>query len=99
MDPEEIINAERMRCSGSRTAPASTAWDARTGRDCAAVVRTSRWQANNGGRMAVTTIAERDWARLPDDDLLLEYQLDRDRAVREELVKRFLPFARKLALR
>jgi RNA polymerase sigma-B factor len=49
--------------------------------------------------MAVLTITPRAYARLPDDELLEAYQADRDPAVREELVKRFLPFARKLALR
>ena len=49
--------------------------------------------------MAVTAIAPRDLARLPDEELLDIYHLDRDPRVREELVKRFLPFARKLALR
>jgi RNA polymerase sigma-B factor len=49
--------------------------------------------------MAVTTLATRDLARIADDDLLLTYHLDRDIAVRDELVNRFMPFARKLALR
>jgi len=49
--------------------------------------------------MAVTTLATRDLARLPDEELLDSYHADREPAVREELVKRFLPFARKLALR
>jgi RNA polymerase sigma-B factor len=49
--------------------------------------------------MAVTSITRRDLARLPDEDLLEVYRRDRDPAAREELVKRFLPFARKLALR
>jgi len=49
--------------------------------------------------MAVITTTPRDRARLPDDELLESYYADREPAVREELVKRFLPFARKLALR
>jgi RNA polymerase sigma-B factor len=49
--------------------------------------------------MSVTTITRRDFARLPDDQLLEIYHLDREPAAREQLVKRFLPFARKLALR
>jgi RNA polymerase sigma-B factor len=49
--------------------------------------------------LAVTTLPTRDIARLTDEDLLLTYHLDRDLAVRAELVSRFMPFARKLALR
>jgi RNA polymerase sigma-B factor len=49
--------------------------------------------------MTATRISARALARLPDDELLAGYQEDRDPAIREELVKRFLPFARKLALR
>ena len=49
--------------------------------------------------MAVTTLTTRDVARVPDEELLEIYHLERDPAVREQLVKRFLPFARKLALR
>jgi RNA polymerase sigma-B factor len=49
--------------------------------------------------MAVATVPARELARLPDDDLLAVYDEDRNPAAREELVKRFLPFARKLALR
>jgi RNA polymerase sigma-B factor len=49
--------------------------------------------------MAVISIAARDFARLPDDDVLVAYHEDRDPGAREELVNRFLPFARKLALR
>jgi RNA polymerase sigma-B factor len=49
--------------------------------------------------MAVVTHPARAIARLPDDELLVAYDEDRDPAIREELVKRFLPFARKLALR
>jgi RNA polymerase sigma-B factor len=49
--------------------------------------------------MAVTTCSRHELARLPDDELLVAYHEDRDPGAREELVKRFLPFARKLALR
>jgi RNA polymerase sigma-B factor len=49
--------------------------------------------------MAVATISARDYARLQDDELLELYHDDRDPGAREDLVKRFLPFARKLALR
>jgi RNA polymerase sigma-B factor len=47
----------------------------------------------------ITSFQTRDIARLADDDLLVVYHEDRDQAAREELVRRFLPFARKLALR
>jgi RNA polymerase sigma-B factor len=49
--------------------------------------------------MAVISTSVRALARLPDDELLATYYEDRDTNAREELVKRFLPFARKLALR
>jgi RNA polymerase sigma-B factor len=49
--------------------------------------------------MTVTLAPPRDLARLNDEDLLLLYEADRDVAVRDELAKRFIPFARKLALR
>jgi RNA polymerase sigma-B factor len=49
--------------------------------------------------MSVLTLSSRDLARLPDDELLQIYYLDREPRAREQLVKRFLPFARKLALR
>jgi len=49
--------------------------------------------------MAVTTISVHEYTRLRDDELLDAYHEDRDDGAREELVKRFLPFARKLALR
>jgi RNA polymerase sigma-B factor len=49
--------------------------------------------------MAVTTVTPRDVARAPDEELLDAYHLDRDQRARDELVRRFLPFARKLALR
>lgn len=38
-------------------------------------------------------------ARLTDNELLARYHERRDRAARDELVERFLPFARKMALR
>jgi RNA polymerase sigma-B factor len=41
----------------------------------------------------------RDIARLPDEELFAAYHEDRDSDVRDELVRRFIPFARKLALR
>jgi RNA polymerase sigma-B factor len=49
--------------------------------------------------MAVISTSVREFARLPDDELLIAYYEDRNPSAREELVKRFLPFARKLALR
>src|ERR1700758_5304051 len=49
--------------------------------------------------MVITSISPLDLTRLPDDELLEAYHFDRDPAAREQLVKRFLPFARKLALR
>jgi RNA polymerase sigma-B factor len=49
--------------------------------------------------MAVTSIAAREFARLPDEEVLAAYSEDHDLGAREELVSRFLPFARKLALR
>lgn len=49
--------------------------------------------------MAVTVTTPRDLARLRDEELLDAYHADRNPGAREELVKRFLPFARKLALR
>lgn len=41
----------------------------------------------------------RDYARLSDEELLLEYHEDHGPETRDELVRRFIPFARKLALR
>ena len=41
----------------------------------------------------------RDLARLTDEELLVAYHEDRNPETRDELVKRFIPFARKLALR
>ncbi len=49
--------------------------------------------------MSVTAITAREFTRLPDGELLVVYHRDRDPLVRDELVKRFIPFARKLALR
>ena len=49
--------------------------------------------------MAVATLTPRDRTRMADDELLDAYHFDRDPRAREELVRRFLPFARKLALR
>ena len=49
--------------------------------------------------MAVTSLTVRDLARASDEELLEIYHFERDPAAREQLVKRFLPFARKLALR
>jgi len=48
--------------------------------------------------MSAVTVA-RDFARLTDEELLLAHHQDRDPDARDELVKRFIPFARKLALR
>jgi RNA polymerase sigma-B factor len=48
--------------------------------------------------MSVITVT-RDPARLPDEELLLTYHEERDSDAREELIRRFIPFARKLALR
>ena len=45
------------------------------------------------------SMAPRGLPRLSDEELLETYHVDRDPRAREELVKRFLPFARKLALR
>jgi RNA polymerase sigma-B factor len=48
--------------------------------------------------MSVTALAH-DVVRLPDEELLVAYHEDRDPDARDELVRRFIPFARKLALR
>ena len=48
--------------------------------------------------MSVITTT-RDPARLPDEELLLTYHDEGDSDARDELVRRFIPFARKLALR
>jgi hypothetical protein len=37
--------------------------------------------------------------RLSDSELLAAYRATRERSVRDELVERFMPFARKMALR
>jgi RNA polymerase sigma-B factor len=44
-------------------------------------------------------MATRERTRQTDEELLRAYRRERDQAAREELVKRYLPFARKLALR
>ena len=48
--------------------------------------------------MSVTS-QTRDLARLPDEELLVAYHQDRDPDALDELVRRFIPFTRKLALR
>ena len=48
--------------------------------------------------MSVTAQA-RDYTRFPDEELLVAYHRERDPDAQEELVRRFIPFARKLALR
>jgi RNA polymerase sigma-B factor len=49
--------------------------------------------------MTAAIAPARDRARLTDAELLHRYCQDHDLAVRDELVRRFMPFARKLALR
>lgn len=49
--------------------------------------------------MAATIIETRDPARLTDEELLDAHFRDGDHAARDELVIRFMPFARKLAVR
>lgn len=49
--------------------------------------------------MSVTAAPARDLARLTDEQLLQIHHDDGDAMARDELVKRFMPFARKLALR
>ncbi len=49
--------------------------------------------------MSVTVAFARDLARLTDEQLLQIHYEERDVAAREELVERFMPFARKLAHR
>lgn len=49
--------------------------------------------------MSVTVAPARDLARLTDEQLLQIHHDDGDVAARDELVKRFMPFARKLAFR
>jgi RNA polymerase sigma-B factor len=52
-----------------------------------------------GGPMATTMLQTRELARLTDEELLDTHYRDRDLAARDELVDRFTPFARKLAVR
>jgi RNA polymerase sigma-B factor len=49
--------------------------------------------------MAATIMATRDVARLTDEELLDMHYHEGDLAARDELVARFMPFARKLAVR
>ena len=49
--------------------------------------------------MAATMMETRELARLTDDELFDAHFEDGDTAVRDELVDRFMPFARKLAVR
>ena len=49
--------------------------------------------------MTAAIVPARDLARLTDVQLLKSYYQDHEVAVRDELVRRFMPFARKLALR
>ncbi|HTP19539.1 MAG TPA: SigB/SigF/SigG family RNA polymerase sigma factor [Solirubrobacteraceae bacterium] len=49
--------------------------------------------------MSLMLAPARDLARLSDDQLLQMHYEDRDLGARDELVERFMPFARKLALR
>jgi len=49
--------------------------------------------------MSATLTARTDYGRVPDEELLLTYHQERDPEARDELVRRFIPFARKLALR
>jgi RNA polymerase sigma-B factor len=49
--------------------------------------------------MAATNMAMRDPARLTDEELLDMHYREGDLATRDELVDRFMPFARKLAVR
>ena len=49
--------------------------------------------------MAATMIQTRDLARLTDEELLDTYHREGDVVARDELVNRFMPFARKLAVR
>jgi RNA polymerase sigma-B factor len=49
--------------------------------------------------MTAVIVPARDLARLTDDQLLKSYYEDHEVAVRDELVRRFMPFARKLAVR
>jgi RNA polymerase sigma-B factor len=49
--------------------------------------------------MSAMPTARTDYARIADEELLLVYRQERDPGARDELVRRFIPFARKLALR
>lgn len=49
--------------------------------------------------MVATTMLPREFARLSEEELLERYYREGDPAAHEELVDRFMPFARKLALR
>ncbi|MGH2885817.1 MAG: sigma-70 family RNA polymerase sigma factor, partial [Solirubrobacteraceae bacterium] len=49
--------------------------------------------------MSVTITVTRDLARETDEELFDLYSRERDSAARDELVDRYMPFARKLALR
>jgi RNA polymerase sigma-B factor len=50
-------------------------------------------------QLAVIMITPGDQVRLGDEELLISYHADGDTRARDELVRRFMPFARKLALR
>lgn len=52
-----------------------------------------------GGPVAATIMQTRELARLSDEELLETHYRERDIATRDELVDRFMPFARKLAVR
>jgi RNA polymerase sigma-B factor len=52
-----------------------------------------------GGPMAATITQTRELARRTDEELLDTHYRERDLAARDELVDRFMPFARKLAVR
>ena len=52
-----------------------------------------------GGPMPATITQTRELARRTDEELLDTYYGERDLAARDELVDRFMPFARKLAVR
>lgn len=49
--------------------------------------------------MVATTMPAREFARLSEEELLDTYHRESDLAARDELVDRFMPFTRKLALR
>jgi RNA polymerase sigma-B factor len=52
-----------------------------------------------GGSMAATIMEAREFARQTDEELLDTHFRERDLAARDELMDRFMPFARKLAVR